>query len=771
MTETEKKRGRLSRFLHKDKGKDAPSVLLAALTSDASSLRGSLGLRRALSEVLLTPQLRQPPDAQGHHHHLFGHHHHQPPQGREMKQLSKLETLAKMEQIRERNAKLALIRQKNPPLLLNHSPANDKIVYNPMGLSLAHLIGNRPLLYALGAVDDERCLSNPVADPNDHLPDDLKQPHLNLFDEWEIDMLRTKLGDGGSLDVRIINAIGHKKQFYALKKFTLLKKETDEEFYKRAGKEYIIAKQALELRHVLTTIALVRIHQMHNLTRGWGMVLEYCLGGDLFNLITRRAYKYQPMVEKYCLFKQVAYGVKWLHEHDIIHRDLKPENVLLDANGMCKLCDFGVSTYGHKIPGDFDSPLVLLTLYVGLPPYTPPEVMILADKKGAEAKSFAYDPFAMDMWGLGMMLFCIIYGGVPFELAQSLNSQYRDYKLSFDRFAQSHPNFKFNKGYPKGPGVEFKWALQFNSQGALRVAWKLCDPTPQYRYTMDHLFNDPWLLLLEMCLYEDPDQLVSPFVLPGTGNDVPISLLALAALLRTPLRRATTNGRVTLQSSVASHQEPVRSMLDPSPPTNQGPPLVPSLPMVSLLLIHSQLLLTYADEHPTDVDGPQNQLHGLLTITLGDTEEDTQPPLMPSLSTPLEPVKEQPQSTTTTNDDSPQPIAEGRPLDDSAATAGDGSQPTPVQTPTPIPLTEVHEHPDFAQLKRIPLTNLILLSLPRVLPSRGSQIGFHRNKLEVELILIDLLQRTYKPNDHATLDTLGMCDLGYKIKKHNHLLK
>ena len=39
------------------------------------------------------------------------------------------------------------------------------------------------------------------------------------------------------------------------------------------------------------------------------------------------------LAEKYCLFKQIAYGVKFLHDHDIVHRDLKPENVLLDANG------------------------------------------------------------------------------------------------------------------------------------------------------------------------------------------------------------------------------------------------------------------------------------------------------------------------------------------------------------------------------------------------------------------------------------------------------
>ncbi|CAN3376689.1 hypothetical protein DIURU_004474 [Diutina rugosa] len=788
MTETEKKRGRLSRFLHKDKGKPASSSSSAASTSEVAPSRTPSGLRRASSEVVLGAQSRQSPDSASssaphhHHHHLFGHHHNNTPPPREMKQLSKSETLAKMEQIRERNAKLASIRQKNPPSMSNHSPAHDKIVYNPMGLSSTHSIGNRSSFYQSGAPDEERVLSHPVADPNDHLPDEYKQPHSNLFDEWEIDMSRIKLGDGGSSDVRIINAIGHKKRYYALKKFTLLKKETDEEFYKRAKKEYIIAKQASESRHCIDTIALVRIHQMHSLTRGWGMVLEYCSGGDLFNLITRRAYKYQPLQEKYCLFKQIAYGVKWLHENDIIHRDLKPENVLLDANGVCKLCDFGVSTYGHHPPRAFDTPVVLSTSYVGSPPYTPPEVMLLADKKDHEAKQFAYDPFAMDMWGLGMLLFCIIYGGVPFESAVNSNSQYRDYKLSFDRFAQSHPNFKFNKGYPKGPGVEFRWASHFQSQGASRVAWKLCDPTTQYRYTMDHLFNDPWMQSLEMCLYEDPDQLVSPFVLPGTGNDVPISSSASAASSRNPSRRATTNnGRVTSHGSVASHQEPVRSMLDPAPAppasaanvnsgtdAEQSPaaPAAPMSPSSSSSSIHSQSSLTYGDAHPPVApiaEAPSSMLHGLSTITSGDTEDEYPAPMPQSPSPPpqtLDPVRE-----------------DGR--DDNAGSDHPTTVPTPVPTPAPTVASMVAAgthgdacvHPDFAQSKRIPSMTSISSSSPRVMPSRGSQINIPRNKSEVELLLIDSSSRTYKPNEHAALDTSGMCDLGYKIKKHNHLLK
>lgn len=77
----------------------------------------------------------------------------------------------------------------------------------------------------------------------------------------------------------------------------MLDKESDEDFYKRAIKEYIISKKASKSRHVVDTIMMVRIQSQANLTRGWGIILELCGGGDLFNAIVKLGWKSSSLNE------------------------------------------------------------------------------------------------------------------------------------------------------------------------------------------------------------------------------------------------------------------------------------------------------------------------------------------------------------------------------------------------------------------------------------------------------------------------------------------
>lgn len=441
-----------------------------------------------------------------------------------------------------------------PVLPLTQKPAHEKIKYNPYGVNklISNQVQQSPLFYLKGGDGGSRVVANPVANPNDYLPEDLHEDHINLLDDFEFEA-DSKVGDGGLGDVRLVALITNKRQLYAVKKFSLFLKETDEEFYQRAAKEYLISKRIGGLRHVVHTIALLRIQSHGTLTRGWGTIMEYCSGGDLFNLIIKLGWKRTPMAERFCLFKQIAYGLRYLHEHDVVHRDLKPENVVLDQYGIVKLCDFGVSDWGHEEPGNFDSPIKFSTAYVGLPPYSPPEVLRLRELSGSELKAAAYDPFKMDYWGLGMLLFCMVYHGVPFQHLSLHDHHFRDYKFNRDRFCSDHPQFKSNSDYSRGPGTEFKWAAQFQNHGAARVAWKLCDPNPVTRYNLDHLFKDPWFAGLEMCVYEHEDQNVNPIVSHGL-----VSGSSSFQSSRAPSRKNT----VTSFHDDDTQHHPLRSMLD-----------------------------------------------------------------------------------------------------------------------------------------------------------------------------------------------------------------
>ena len=70
--------------------------------------------------------------------------------------------------------------------------------------------------------------------------------------------------------------------------------------------------------------------------------MEYCPHGPLFNFLRDGQDKVPPkrLVD---WTKQIASGMKYLHDHKIIHRDLKSPNILIGRNEIIKISDFGTS--------------------------------------------------------------------------------------------------------------------------------------------------------------------------------------------------------------------------------------------------------------------------------------------------------------------------------------------------------------------------------------------------------------------------------------------
>lgn len=96
-------------------------------------------------------------------------------------------------------------------------------------------------------------------------------------------------------------------------------------------------------------------------------------------------------------FRQIVSAVEYCHARGVIHRDLKAENLLLDADMNIKIADFGFSNSYE--PGD------QLDTFCGSPPYAAPELF----------KGQAYDGPEVDVWSLGVILYTLVSGSLPFD--------------------------------------------------------------------------------------------------------------------------------------------------------------------------------------------------------------------------------------------------------------------------------------------------------------------------------------------------------------------
>lgn len=713
------------------------------------------------------------------------------------KVLSKDETLAHLQHMNDKNHKHFVAtdsKRCDSSDSDNSGTHHEKLVYNPFGINKdLQNSGPKRSDFYLGN-GSQRILDNPVADPNDYLPDEFKQDHINLLEDFEIDVSTKKIGDGGSSDVRIITSATNKKKIYALKKFTLLNKETDEEFYQRASKEYVISKKASFSRHVVDTIALVRIQSQGLLTRGWGFVLEFCNGGDLFNLIVKPGWKRGSLSEKYCIFKQIAHGVRFLHDNDIVHRDLKPENVLVDPNGIAKLCDFGVSSYGHEVEGDLNSPIKMSTAFVGSPPYSPPEVMHLKELSHSEAKNHPYDPFKMDHWGLGMLLFCLVYANVPFTSASSNDHAFRDYKFNHKRFCTDNPNFKNNRDFNKGPGSDFKWASQFGSSGAARAAWKLCDPSPEHRYDLDLLFEDPWFQSLEMCIFEHPDQAVNPVVYSNSHSNS-----SSATNSRMPSRQNTVTNRsssrqnsnhnVNRADSGAELHSNFKSMLDFSEESksdkNDNPEahndnedeasVKSSSSLTPLTLNDGQLkdkCQCECSSNEQNSSEPSKILKSVKSmLDVSDSSKKPESPKVKSmLDTGLPSLKENEQNSTPPKLSS---IPDEETVEPSVSNVSDTSSSSGVSSPSGKNNCSCQCHQNQKDTMNNMRSSSNQLSRPRSHSQpikRSSSNDTSNYKLNGKTDTSSTMDSDEKlKNCDMHVDAKGFCELGYKLKKHHHL--
>ncbi|KAL4785379.1 kinase-like domain-containing protein [Aspergillus varians] len=144
-------------------------------------------------------------------------------------------------------------------------------------------------------------------------------------------------------------------------------------------------------RNINEIIEAVSIH-----SQLW-LVCEYCPGGSVRTLMRATG---DRLDEKFAIpvARELAAGLRAIHDAGIIHRDIKAANVLIHEEGRLQICDFGVA-------GVLQSQMDKRSTWIGTPHWMPPEMF-----SAGQGHQYSSE---IDVWAYGCTLFEIATGNPP----------------------------------------------------------------------------------------------------------------------------------------------------------------------------------------------------------------------------------------------------------------------------------------------------------------------------------------------------------------------
>ncbi|KAI9245314.1 kinase-like domain-containing protein [Sporodiniella umbellata] len=179
------------------------------------------------------------------------------------------------------------------------------------------------------------------------------------------------------------------------------------------------------------------------------ILMDYVGGGQLLHYIVKRQRLSDRRTRLFS--RQIVSALDYLHRNSIVHRDLKIENIMVDKSGRhIKIIDFGLS--------NLFCPERLLTTYCGSLYFAAPELL----------KANPYSGPEVDIWSLGVVIYVMATGSVPFD-------------------DKSMPGLheKIKKGH-----VDYPSHLSLDCQDLLS---RIFHTDPLQRIVMTDIIHHPWI--------------------------------------------------------------------------------------------------------------------------------------------------------------------------------------------------------------------------------------------------------------------------------------
>eukprot|EP00775_Hariotina_reticulata_P006821 gene6821-7038_t len=198
------------------------------------------------------------------------------------------------------------------------------------------------------------------------------------------------------------------------------------------------------------------------------MVMEFMPGGAILSSNGHGRTEPLPEALARSYFSQLVSGLDYLHSNLIMHGDLKPDNLLLSADGLLKISDFGsgvvlVGNYWAWLLTNLPSVEATINTTMGTPAFFAPEMC------GPTASPFK--PFPAECWALGICLFMFVFGKVPYSATSTISL----YKLISDPEPVQ---------LPEQPAI---------SSSMARLIKRLLDKDPKARMSLQEVFQDEWV--------------------------------------------------------------------------------------------------------------------------------------------------------------------------------------------------------------------------------------------------------------------------------------